>query len=100
MSRGDKAAAVGYLLEASNAPPTDYMRYGQIDMSLAQKLVYAGERGAVAKFLDRCATFNEAKRQLADWADDLRKGLNPELRPNFQMLISEPQWRGARRPVV
>jgi hypothetical protein len=55
-------------------------------MSLARKLVDAGERDAVAKFLDRCAKFNKAGKPLAEWAAQIRKGLNPDLAPSFNVF--------------
>jgi hypothetical protein len=83
LSRGDKAEAAQRLLTAASAPPTDFLRYNQIDMSLARNLVDAGERDAVAKFLDQCAKFNKAGEPLAEWAALIRKGINPDLSPNF-----------------
>ncbi len=96
-SRGDKEEAVRLLLAASEAPATEYLSYGPIDMSLPVKLVDAGEREAVAKFLDRCATFNKG-RPLAQWATQIRKGINPRLSPDFdtyrdQMLRRKEQIR-------
>jgi len=83
LSRGDKAEAVRRLLAASDAPPTEFLRYSQIDMSLARKLVDAGERQAVSTFLDRCAKFNKAGKPLVEWAAEIEKGINPDLSPHF-----------------
>ncbi len=83
LNGGDRAEAVRYLLAASDAPPTEFLRYKQIDMSLARNLVDAGERESVAKFLDHCAKFNRANEPLTAWAAQIRKGLNPRLMPNF-----------------
>jgi hypothetical protein len=77
LKRGDKAGAVRHLLAASEAPPTEFLRYNQIDISLARSLVDAGEREGVATFLDRCAKFNTQDRRLADWAIEIRQGLTP-----------------------
>jgi hypothetical protein len=82
LNRGDRAEAVRRLLAACDAPPTEFLRYHQIDMSLARKLVDAGELDAVAQFLDRCAKFNRAGKPLALWAPQVRKGLNPKLAPS------------------
>ena len=71
---------------ASDAPVTEYLRYNQIDMSLARKLVDAGERDAVATFLDRCAKFNHGGKPLKEWAAEIRKGTNPNLAPNFDVF--------------
>jgi hypothetical protein len=86
MQRGDRAQSVRYLLTASEAPPTEYLRYMQIDMSLPRMLVDAGERDAVATFLTRCAKFNRANEPLVQWAAQIRKGLNPRLMPNFNVF--------------
>src|SRR5215813_475621 len=81
LRRGEKREAAGYLLAASDAPPTDYLRYRDIDMTLARQLVDWGEREAVAQFLDRCAQFNYRGKDLAEWAAQIRKGINPDLTP-------------------
>src|SRR5262245_25646476 len=81
LRRGEKRQAAGYLLAASNAPPTDYLRYESIDMTLARHLVDWGEREAVAQFLDRCAQFNYRSKDLIEWAAQIRKGINPDLTP-------------------
>jgi len=81
LRRGDKREAARYLLAASDAPPTDRLRYGYIDMTLARQLVDWGEREAVAQFLERCARFNQRGKDLAEWAAQIRKGINPDLTP-------------------
>ena len=84
LDRGDKAGAAQYLLAASEAPPTEFLRDNLIDMSLARDLVDAGERDGVATFLDRCAKFNFDNRRLAEWAVQIREGLNPKLTPSLK----------------
>lgn len=79
--RGEKQQAARHLLAAAEAPPTDRLRYGYIDMTFARQLVDWGERAAVAQFLDRCARFNRRGKELAEWAAQLRQGLNPDLTP-------------------
>jgi hypothetical protein len=81
LRRGDKREAARRLLAASEAPPTDRLRYGYIDMTLARQLVDWGEREAVAQFLDRCALLNHRRKDLAEWAAQIRKGINPDLTP-------------------
>jgi hypothetical protein len=81
LRRGEKRQAIEYLLAASNAPPTDYLRHESIDMTLARQLVDWGEREAVAQFLDRCARFNYRGKDLTEWAAQIRKGINPDLTP-------------------
>ncbi len=81
LQRGEKSQAARYLLSASGAPPTDRLRNESIDMTLARQLVDWGEREAVAQFLDRCARFNHRGKELAEWAAQIRKGINPDITP-------------------
>ena len=81
LRRGEKRQATSYLLAASNAPPTDHLRYEYIDMALARQLVDWGEREAVALFLDRCAQFNHRGKEMVEWAAQIHKGINPDLTP-------------------
>jgi len=81
LQRGEKRQAASYLLAASNAPPTDHLRYEYIDMTLARQLVDWGEREAVAQFLDRCAQFNHRGKEMVEWAAQIHKGINPDLTP-------------------
>jgi hypothetical protein len=82
LHQGDKRAASRYLLAASEAPPTERLRYGSIDMSVVRHLVDWGERDAVAQFLERCSKFNvERGKDMAEWAAQIRKGVNPDLLP-------------------
>jgi hypothetical protein len=81
LRRGEKRQAASYLLSASDAPPTDYLRNEYIDMTLARQLVDWSEREAVAQFLDRCARFNHRGKELAEWDPQIRKGINPDLMP-------------------
>jgi hypothetical protein len=84
LKRGDKAGAVRDLLAASEVPPSEFLRLNMIDLSLARSLVDAGEREGVATFLDRCAKFNKDNKRLAEWAVQIREGLNPRLLPSFK----------------
>ncbi len=81
LQRGAKRQSVRYLLAASQAPITDRLRYWEIDMSLARKLVDWGEREPVAQFLEHCSKFNYQGKVLAEWASQIRKGINPDLIP-------------------
>jgi len=82
LHRGDKRAAARYLLAASEAPPTERLRYGSIDLSVARHLVDWGERDAVAQFLERCSKYNlDRGKDMAEWAAEIRKGVNPDLLP-------------------
>ena len=86
MSRGDKSEAARLLLAAADAPPTEFLSSMQIDMSLPRKLVDAGERETVAKFLDRCRKLDTSNKRLAEWAAEIRAGINPDLRPNSDLF--------------
>jgi hypothetical protein len=79
LRQGNKREAARLLLLASEAPPTDLLRYGHIDTDLPFELVDWGERDAVAQFLERCARFNRVEERMADWAAQIRKGINPDL---------------------
>jgi hypothetical protein len=81
LQKGDKTQASQYLLAAVDAPPSDRLRISQIDMTLARQLVDWGEREAVAQFLEKCANFNWRGKELSDWAANIRKGINPDLKP-------------------
>jgi hypothetical protein len=82
LHQGDKRAASRYLLAASETPPTERLRYGVIDLSVARHLVDWGERDAVAQFLERCSKFNiERGKDMAEWAAQIRTGVNPDLLP-------------------
>jgi hypothetical protein len=83
LRRKDRKQAARHLLAAADAPPTDRLRYGYIDMTLPRQLVDWGEREAVARFLERCAQFNRANSsgRLGEWAVQIRQGINPDLMP-------------------
>jgi hypothetical protein len=72
LDRGEKAQAAQRLVSASEAPPTDFLRYQRLDLSLARKLVDAGERDSVVKYLDNCARWNAWGKQLKEWAAEIR----------------------------
>jgi hypothetical protein len=86
MSAGNSKLASEQLLQAAGAPVTDYMRYMQIDLSMAQWLLDAGQRDAVAQFLDQCAGFNWFK-QLAKWGKQIREGKDPALSPAWRIRV-------------
>jgi hypothetical protein len=83
---GDRTAAIQYLNEASHAPSSERLAYGQglvLDWPgspLPRKLLAAGERDAVAAFLERMARTNLAARvELRDKAAAIRRGESPRL---------------------
>jgi hypothetical protein len=82
LHRGDKKAAVRYLLAAASTPVRD-MRNDFFEMNLPRALVDWGERSAVADFLDRMAPKTPRPKQFQDWAADIRRGINPDLTPTF-----------------
>lgn len=81
LNRGDKWEAVRRMKAAGEAPVNEYLRYRQIDMLLAAKLLDWGQREAVANFLDRCAKFSSYGRRYSQWAAMIRRGVNPPLFP-------------------
>jgi hypothetical protein len=81
LDRGNTREAVRRLLAASQAPSTEFLRYSQLDMLLASRLLGAGERDAVAAFLNRCAKLNYAGWGYAMWAGEIRRGGNPRMGP-------------------
>jgi hypothetical protein len=83
LRRGDKKAAARDLLAAADAPSSDRIRRGLIEMNLPRALVDWGERRAVAEFLERMAPKTDRSKQFRDWAAEIRKGVNPDLIPTF-----------------
>jgi len=82
LRKGDRRASARLLLASVEGPVTDRLRFGYLDMTLARELVDWGEREAVARFLERCSRFNVTRgNDLALWAADIRKGINPDLMP-------------------
>lgn len=79
--KGDMEAAKHHLIQASLTPGSDWLASHPVPMDLARALTDAGERKAVAAFLERCSRFSYAKDQLIDWAILIRKGINPDLVP-------------------
>jgi hypothetical protein len=89
MTGGDREAAAGYLLKAADAPATDALRYPMAGVrpwpyelkfpnTLMAALLKAGERDAVADFLDRYARIcvTNRDRSLED-AALIRSGKTP-----------------------
>jgi hypothetical protein len=83
LRRGDKKAAVRYMLAAADTPGSEVMRIGPNDMNLQRALVDWGERSAVAVFLERMAPKTNHPQRLLDWAAQIRKGINPNDMPTF-----------------
>jgi hypothetical protein len=82
LKRGERQQAARYLLAASEAPATDVLRYDVTPMGLPRELVDWGEREAVATFLERVSKYNvERGKDMAQWAAQIRKGINPDLFP-------------------
>lgn len=73
--------AAQHLLAAVESPGSAELRYLPIDMTLARSLVDWGEREAVARFLEQCARLNRESEKYKLWAEDIRKGINPDLLP-------------------
>ncbi len=83
LRRGEKRTAAQYLLAAAGTPGSDWIRGGNIEMNLPRALIDWGERSVVAEFLDRMAPKTVRSKELRDWAAEIRKGVNPDLRPTM-----------------
>jgi hypothetical protein len=81
MQRGDKATAERHLRAIAAVPYRPLSGY--LDMNLARALVDAGEREAVAKYLDAMSSKLDRGPQLKEWAAQIRQGINPDLLPTF-----------------
>jgi tetratricopeptide (TPR) repeat protein len=81
LRRGDKKAAVRYMLAAADTPGSEVIRIGPTEMNLQRSLVDWGERSAVAQFLERMAPKTARSKQFLDWAAEIRKGINPDGMP-------------------
>ncbi|MFB3777894.1 MAG: M56 family metallopeptidase [Bryobacteraceae bacterium] len=81
LRRGHKREAARYLLAAADAPPSDELRYGPMAMNLPRALIDWGERDAAAQFLERVAPKTVRAKEFHDWAEQIRKGVNPDMRP-------------------
>jgi uncharacterized protein HemY len=90
LRKGDKRTASRYLAAAAQVPPDETMKHRQVTMELPRSLVDWGERDAVADFLERIATYNTRKVQLAEWARLIREGRNPDLIPLHTGCPNEP----------
>ena len=82
---GDRAAAVRFLMKASEAPPSEELAYGGdaisgLHWNLAKDLVERGERDAVTVFLKRMAETSIAHRaDLREAAAAISRGETPRL---------------------
>jgi hypothetical protein len=59
-------------------------------MDLPRALLDWGERDAVAKFLERMAPKTTRSGEFQDWAEQIRKGINPDLTPLFSGCSQAP----------
>jgi hypothetical protein len=88
---GDKRTAVRYMLAAAETPGSETLRQGgYIDMNLQRALVDWGERDAVAQFLERMVPKAGRSQDFQDWAAQIRKGINPDLRPTKSGCGKQP----------
>ena len=91
---GDTQGAVRYLREASMAPPSEALAagaFGGLDSRLVNYLLKAGERAAVAEFLERAADLKKYDRdRLLKDAASVRAGRMPL---SYQYLLAREQTR-------
>jgi hypothetical protein len=90
LRRGDKRTASRFLAAAAQVPPDEAMKHGYVMMELPRALVDWGERDTVADFLERIATYNTRKVQLAEWATLIRERRNPDLIPYTSGCANAP----------
>jgi Zn-dependent protease with chaperone function len=91
---GDTQGAVRHLREASMAPPSEALAagaFGGLDSRLVNYLLKAGERAAVADFLERAAELRRYDRdRLLKDAASVRAGRMPL---SYQYLVAREQTR-------
>jgi hypothetical protein len=91
---GDSRGAVRHLREASMAPPSEALAagaFGGLDSRLVNYLLKAGERAAVADFLERAADLRKYDRdRLLKDAASVRAGRMPL---SYQYLMAREQTR-------
>lgn len=83
LRRGDRKTSARYLLAAAEAPDSYRISRGDFEMNLPRALVDRGERRAVIEFFRRMAPKTKRAKQFQEWADELSKGLNPDLLPTL-----------------
>jgi hypothetical protein len=92
LREGDKAAAVRYMLDAPNAPPSprlDALIFFGLDTRLANYLLKAGERESVAQFLEKSAARRTSEReQLLKDAAAIRAGRMPM---SYQYMVGRSE---------
>jgi len=90
LRKGDRREAVRYLLAAADAPASEELRRSPMLMNLPRTLIDWGERDAAAQFLERIAPKTLRAKELQDWAAQIRKGVNPDMRPIMVGCSQEP----------
>ncbi len=90
LRKGHKREAARYLLAAADAPASDELRHSTILMNLPRTLIDWGERDAAVQFLDRIASKTLGAKEFQDWAAQIRKGENPDMRPVMVGCGQEP----------
>ena len=96
LRNGDKKTSVQYMLAAADSPGSEQLRqtgtfsFGVMDMNLMRALVDWGERDAVARFLDRIAPKTNRADEFLEWAAQIRKGINPDMRPTLSGCLKGP----------
>ena len=85
--RGEKKTAAKHLIEASKTPGSDELDYSGLDLALPNEILKWGERDAVVEYLERCAKFSVAgRKQLLDYAGEIRRGITPDMHPRMNAL--------------
>jgi len=82
LKRGNRKAAVRYLLESGKTPGSPQLNSFGPNMSLANALLIEGEKGAVISYFDLCKEFWPMKK-LSDWRKSVAAGEIPDFGANM-----------------
>jgi hypothetical protein len=83
LRHGNRGVSARYLMAAAQTPGSEPIYRGDFDMNLPRALVDWGERRAVIDFYRRMAPKTRRAPEFRMWANQLSKGLNPDLLPTF-----------------
>jgi hypothetical protein len=90
LRKGDKRESARFLLAAAGVPESEELRRSPMLLNLPRTLIDWGERDAAAQFLERIAPKTLRTKEFQDWAAQIRKGVNPDMRPIMVGCGQEP----------
>jgi len=82
LKRGNRKAAVRYLLESGKTPGSPQLNSFGPNMSLANALLLEGEKKVVVSYFDLCKDF-WPRKELSDWRKTASKGEIPDFGANM-----------------